>query len=73
MAIFHERLKALRGKAKLTLEDMAYLLNCSERHYQELEAGDADLSFSKAILLSESFSVSLDYLAGSTDKTKHGE
>ncbi|MDR2006863.1 MAG: helix-turn-helix domain-containing protein [Acidaminococcales bacterium] len=70
MAVFHERLKGLREEGKLTFQDMAYLLDCSEQHYQEMEAGAADLLFSKAILLSEAFAVSLDYLAGNTDKTK---
>ncbi|MDR3349456.1 MAG: helix-turn-helix transcriptional regulator [Acidaminococcales bacterium] len=73
MAVFHDRLKTLREKSKFTLKDMAYLLNCSERHYRDIESGGADLLFSKAILLAEYFAVSLDYLAGNTDKAKCGK
>jgi transcriptional regulator with XRE-family HTH domain len=73
MPIFHERLKALREEAKLTFEDISYLLNCSEQNYQEMESGSVEPAFSQAILLAKLFSVSLDYLAGNANERKCGE
>jgi transcriptional regulator with XRE-family HTH domain len=70
MAVFPKRLKALRKEARLTFADMSYLLNCEEEYYQKVEAGASDLPFSKVILLSKCFSVSLDYLAGNTGTQK---
>ena len=68
MPVCHERLKALREEAKVTFEEISYLLNCSEQDYQEIEAGSVNPAPSQAILLSMFFSVSLDYLAGNADK-----
>jgi transcriptional regulator with XRE-family HTH domain len=46
---------------------MAKMLDCTDRHYQNVEYGKVDLPTSKLLALADYFDVSLDYLTGRTD------
>lgn len=62
------RLKQLRQEKGMTQKDMAQLLEKTERHYQDVEAGKINVPALTLIKLADYFSVSLDYLVGRTDK-----
>ena len=62
------RLKQLRQEKGMTQKDMAQLLEKTERHYQDIEAGKINVPTLTLVKLADYFSVSLDYLVGRTDK-----
>ncbi|MBO5340008.1 MAG: helix-turn-helix transcriptional regulator [Oscillospiraceae bacterium] len=62
------RLKKLRQERGVTQKDLAQLLEKTERHYQDIEAGKINVPALTLIKLADYFSVSLDYLVGRTDK-----
>ncbi|MCI9393439.1 MAG: helix-turn-helix transcriptional regulator [Oscillospiraceae bacterium] len=66
--IFNERLKALRKEKGLTQEETALYLKIAHRNYQRLEADGNTPNFSNLIQIAGFFAVSMDYLAGRTDK-----
>jgi len=67
LPIFSVRLKALRKEQHLTQKAMAVLLNKTERHYQDIEAGKINVSATMLLFLADYFHVSIDYLLGRTD------
>lgn len=66
---FHERLKSLRKSNKVTQKQIANDIGMSERNYQDIEYGNNKPSYEFLIGIADYFNVSLDYLAGRTDKT----
>lgn len=66
--IFNERLKTLRKEKKMTQEAAAMVLGLNYRHYQRLEADGNTPNFSNLVQIADFFGVSMDYLAGRTDK-----
>ena len=66
--LFNERLKALRTDRKLTQKEAAAALELNYRHYQRLEAEGNTPNFANLVLIADFFGVSMDYLAGRTDK-----
>ena len=62
------RLKQLRQEKGMTQKDMAQLLEKTERHYQDIEAGKINVPALVLVKLADCFSVSVDYLIGRTDK-----
>ncbi len=66
--LFNERLKALRTERKLTQKEVAAALELNYRHYQRLEAEGNTPNFANLVLIADFFGVSMDYLAGRTDK-----
>lgn len=56
------RLKTARKNQKLTQEQIAELLNISQKHYSEAERGLVGLSIKHYVELSRILDVSLDYL-----------
>ncbi|MGN0584475.1 MAG: helix-turn-helix domain-containing protein [Ruminococcus sp.] len=65
---FYQRLKDLKEDADLTQKQVADIIGVSTNHYGKYERGETDLPFEKAIILSEYYNVSLDYLAGRTNR-----
>ena len=57
-----KRIAALRKDQDLTQEQLAELLNVSEKHISSIERGKSILSLEKLIRASEILDVSLDYL-----------
>jgi len=66
--MFPDRLKQLRVERQLTQRAVAIGVNITERNYQRFEHGLANPSHKAFIALADYFGVSLDYLAGRTDK-----
>lgn len=66
--IFNERLKQLRTESGLTQEQTAAKLSMAYRNYQRLEADGNTPHFSNLVEIADLFDVSIDYLAGRTDK-----
>ena len=66
--LFFQRLEDLRIDANLTQSQVAQILNCQREVYRRYEKGILELPFSYAIILAKYYSVSLDYIAGLTNK-----
>ena len=66
--IFNERLKLLRKEQEMTQTQMAEKLSVSLRNYQRIEADGNTPNYVNLIKLADIFDVSIDYLAGRTDK-----
>ncbi len=64
---YYQRLKDLREDKKLIQNEIAKILNTSQKQYSRWETGEYQIPFDKAIELSEYYKVSLDYLAGRTN------
>lgn len=65
---FYQRLKDLKEDADLTQKQVADIIGVYTNHYGKYERGETDLPFEKAIILAEYYNVSLDYLAGKTNR-----
>ena len=68
LSLFGQRLKALRKERKLKQKEMAELLQCAERNYQNLEYGKTNVTATTLMFLCDYFNVSADYLLGRTDE-----
>ena len=73
MPVFGQRLKLLRMERGLTQRAMAALLEKTERHYQDMEAGKINVPGLTLIKLADYFGVTLDYLAGRSDWRQNNE
>ncbi len=66
--VFNERLKMLRKELKMSQEQVARTISMALRNYQRLEADGNTPNFANLVQLADLFGVSMDYLAGRTDK-----
>ena len=66
----HNRLREIREDKDLLQEDVAKILNISERGYSHIETGNCDISTDKLIKLTKFYNVSIDYLFYMTDERK---
>lgn len=64
---YYQRIRDLREDKDLKQKDIADLLETSSNYYGDYENGKRDITFERAIKLSEFYNVSLDYIAGRTD------
>ena len=64
------RIRDLREDADLTQKQVAELLFCDQSLYSKYERGERDLPLKLAIQLADFYHVSLDYLAGRTDRKR---
>ena len=64
------RLKDLREDNDLKQSDIAQILNMSQQQYSLYETGKRELPMSMFIILAKIYNVSLDYMAGLTNKKK---
>lgn len=62
------RIRDLREDANLTQKQVAELLFCDQSLYSKYERGERDLPLKLAIQLADFYHVSLDYLAGRTNR-----
>lgn len=65
---FYERMRALRKERKETQVQVAQAIGITDRQYQRFEAGDQKPGFDNLCALADHFGVSMDYLAGRTDR-----
>lgn len=70
MKYCYQRLKDLREDRNelLKQEDVAKLLNTTQQTYSLWERGEREIPFHHAITLAKFYKVSLDYIAGLTNK-----
>lgn len=68
MPEFGQRLKLLRKEKSITQRAMAELLEKTERHYQDMEAGKINVPGLTLMKLADYFGVSIDYLVGRKDE-----
>lgn len=68
--MIYNRIKDLREKAGLSQRQLAELLHMHKTTYARYETGEREIPFNIAILLAQHYDVSLDYIAGLTDKEK---
>ncbi len=67
---FYQRLRDLREDSDKTQADIAKILNTSQSYYAQYENGKRPIPFDRVVELAEYYDVSIDYIAGLTDK-KH--
>ena len=65
---YYQRLRDLREDMDLTQKDLSILLSTTPQQYSLWERGDREIPFHHAITLAKYYKVSLDYLAGLTNK-----
>lgn len=68
MSGFSEQLKTCREKSGLRQEDVARRLGIVYRTYRRYESGETEPTISVAVRLADFFQLSLDDLAGRTDR-----
>lgn len=66
--ILNERLKALRQEKGLSQEQVAREMSVTLSAYQRLEKDGSTPNYANFLRLADFFDVSMDYLAGRTDK-----
>ena len=66
--IFNDRIKALRKERGMTQEQTAQALSITLRNYQRIEADGNTPNYINLVRFADFFDVSMDYLAGRTDK-----
>ena len=67
------RIRDLREDADLTQNQIAELLLCDQSLYSKYERGERALPLELAVQLADFYKVSLDYLAGRTDKKQFNQ
>ena len=65
---FYQRIKDLREDHDLTQQQAAQIINLKQQQYSLYERGDREIPLHLFIELAKFYRVSLDYLAGLTDK-----
>ena len=68
----YQRLRDLREDADLKQRQIAELLDMTAQQYSLYERGDREIPFHHVITLAKYYGVSIDYIAGLTNK-KHRE
>ena len=72
MSYYYHRLKDLREDQNetLTQQQIAELLNTTQQTYSLWERGDREIPFHHVITLAKFYNVSIDYIAGLTNRKK---
>lgn len=65
---YYQRLRDLREDKDLTQKEVAKFLDTTPQQYSLWERGDREIPFHHAITLAKFYKVSLDYLAGLTNR-----
>lgn len=65
---YYQRLKDLREDKDLKQESVATILGTTQQQYSRWERGAQEIPFHHAITLAKFYKVSLDYLAGLTNR-----
>ena len=65
---FYQRIRDLRQDKDLNQEEIAKILDVHQTQYSRWERGAQEIPFHHAITLTRFYKVSLDYIAGLTNK-----
>ena len=69
----YQRITDLREDADLKQETVAKLLGTSQTQYSRWERGEREIPFHHVITLAKYYKVSIDYIAGLTNKSRAKE
>lgn len=64
----YSRLRDLREDADMVQKEVAEILDITTQQYSLYERGDREIPFHHAITLAKFYKVSLDYIAGLTNR-----
>ncbi|MCL2488989.1 MAG: helix-turn-helix domain-containing protein [Oscillospiraceae bacterium] len=64
----YRRIRDLREDADLSQRQIAEIIHMHKTTYTRYETGEREIPFNIAILLAKQYKVSLDYIAGLTDR-----
>ncbi len=64
----YKRIRDLREDGDLTQSEIAKILHMHKTTYVRYESGERELPLNIAILIAKHYNVSLDYLAGLSDR-----
>ena len=67
---FYQRIRDLREDADKTQSEIAAFLGTTAQYYGKYEKGERELPFSRAVALADYYRISLDYLAGRTNRKR---
>ncbi len=67
---YYRRIRDLREDSDKTQREVAEYIGTAYQYYAAYEKGANEISFERAIMLAKYYNVSLDYIAGLTDKKK---
>lgn len=65
---YYQRIRDLREDADLKQRDVADVLSITIQQYSLYERGDREIPFHHVITLAKYYNVSIDYIAGLTNK-----
>ena len=65
---YYRRLRDMREDHDLTQSDVAKILDTAREQYNKYELGKQEIPFHHVITLAKYYKVSIDFLAGLTDK-----
>lgn len=65
---YYQRLRDLREDEDLTQKDIAIMLQTTAQQYSLWERGDREIPFHHVITLARFYRVSIDYIAGLTNR-----
>lgn len=65
---YYRRIRDLREDNDKTQKEVAEYLGTAYQYYAVYEKGTSEISFERAIMLAKYYNVSLDYIAGLTNK-----
>ena len=68
LQILGQRLKSLRQEKKKSQQEMADVLQMSQRNYQRIEYGEINLQALTLCALADYFGVTTDYLLGRSEE-----
>ena len=71
--MYLKRLKDLREDKDLLQKDIANILSIKQQQYSLYETGKRDLPLELAIILSNFYNTSIDYIVGKTNKKEPSE
>ena len=66
----YKRLRDIREDNDKSQKEIAEIIGTSQSYYAQYENGKRAIPFDRVIILAKYYNVSLDYLAGLTDKPK---
>lgn len=69
---FYQRIRDLREDSDNKQQTIAKLLGITQQQYSLYESGKREIPLHLAIILADFYGVTLDYLAGRTDKPEAG-
>lgn len=67
---YYQRLKDLREDNDKKQEEIAKILNTSQKQYSRWERGEREIPFHNVITLAKYYNITIDYIAGITNDYK---